>query len=103
MAIAPAGFGRFSNRLLIGNFGDGTIQAFDLASGRRVGALRTPQGNRLVSPVLWGMAFGNGLLNQPTDVLFYAAGPNFGTGGLYGRISARQPAPGALEQDEDED
>jgi len=49
------------------------------------------------------MAFGNGLLNQPTDVLFYAAGPNFGTGGLYGRISARQPAPGALEQDEDED
>ncbi|MGH8309490.1 MAG: TIGR03118 family protein, partial [Steroidobacteraceae bacterium] len=87
MAVAPAGFGRFSNRLLVGNFGDGTIQAFDLASGRRVGSLRTAQGKRLVIPVLWGMSFGNGILNQPTDVLFFAAGPNFGTGGLYGRIS----------------
>ena len=103
MAIAPAGFGRFSNRLLIGNFGDGTVQAFDLANGRRIGTLRTPQGKRVVIPVLWGMAFGNGLLNQPTDVLFFAAGPNFGTGGLYGRISATQPAPGVLEPDEDED
>lgn len=87
MAIAPAGFGRFSNRLLVGNFGDGSIQAFDIANGHRVGALRTPEGKRLVIPVLWGMAFGNGILNQPTDVLFFAAGPNFGTGGLYGRIS----------------
>jgi uncharacterized protein (TIGR03118 family) len=87
MVIAPAGFGRFSNRLLVGNFGDGSIQAFDLANGRRVGALRTSQGKRLAIPVLWGMAFGNGILNQPTDVLFFAAGPNFGAGGLYGRIS----------------
>lgn len=94
MAIAPAGFGRFSNRLLVGNFGDGTIQAFDVASGRRIGALRTQSGKRLVIPVLWGMAFGNGILNQPTDVLFFAAGPNFGTGGLYGRIS---PAETDLE------
>ena len=94
MAIAPAGFGRFSNRLLIGNFGDGTIQAFDLANGRRIGALRTPQGTRIVIPVLWGMSFGNGILNQPTNVLFFAAGPNFGTGGLYGRISATRAAAG---------
>ena len=87
MAIAPAGFGRFSNRLLVGNFGDGTIQAFDVASGRRVGSLRGPDGERLVIPVLWGMAFGNGILDQPTNTLFFASGPNFGTGGLYGRIS----------------
>ena len=103
MAIAPANFGRFSNRLLIGNFGDGTIQAFDVASGRRVGALRTPQGTRVVIPILWGMAFGNGILRQPTNVLFFAAGPNFGSGGLYGRISATRPEPGALELAEDED
>lgn len=90
MAIAPAGFGRFSNRLLVGNFGDGTIQAFDVASGRCVGTLRTSEGERLVIPVLWGMAFGNGILNQHTNALFFASGPNFGTGGLYGRIS---PAP----------
>ena len=103
MAIAPSGFGRFSNRLLIGNFGDGTIQAFDVASGRRVGALRTAKGERIVIPVLWGMAFGNGILDQPTNRLFFAAGPNFGAGGLYGRISATRPAPGRLEQDEDDD
>jgi uncharacterized protein (TIGR03118 family) len=93
MAIAPAGFGRFSNRLLVGNFGDGTIQAFDLASGRRVGSLRTAHGKRLAIPVLWGLAFGNGILNQPTDALFFAAGPNFGTGGLYGRISPAAADP----------
>ena len=87
MAIAPANFGRFSNRLLVGNFGDGTIQAFDLASGIRVGALRTPDRQRLVIPVLWGIAFGNGILDQPTNTLFFAAGPNFGAGGLYGRIT----------------
>ena len=101
MAIAPAGFGRFSNRLLVGNFGDGTIQAFDVASGRRVGALRTAQGKRLVIPVLWGLAFGNGILDQPTDVLFFAAGPNLGTGGLYGRISpalADSAASAALDE-----
>lgn len=98
MAIAPAGFGRFSNRLLVGNFGDGTIQAFDVASGRRIGTLRAPDGRRLVIPVLWGMAFGNGILNQPTNVLFFAAGPNFGAGGLYGRIS---PAPAEYAWNED--
>ena len=102
MAIAPAGFGRFSNRLLIGNFGDGTIQAFDVASGRRVGALRTAQGDPLTIPVLWGMAFGNGILNQPTDVLFFAAGPNFGAGGLYGRISATLPEHGHGPADEEQ-
>jgi uncharacterized protein (TIGR03118 family) len=93
MAIAPADFGRFSNRLLIGNFGDGTVQAFDLANGNRVGALRTSPGRPIVIPVLWGMAFGNGILNQPTNVLFFAAGPNFGSGGLYGRISAAEANP----------
>jgi uncharacterized protein (TIGR03118 family) len=93
MAIAPADFGRFSNRLLIGNFGDGTVQAFDLANGNRVGALRTSPGRPIVIPVLWGMAFGNGILNQPTNVLFFAAGPNFGSGGLYGRISAAAANP----------
>jgi uncharacterized protein (TIGR03118 family) len=96
MAIAPANFGRFSNRLIVGNFGDGTIQAFDLASGRWVGSLQTPDGERLQIPVLWGIAFGNGILNQPTNTLFFAAGPNFGASGLYGRIT-----PTTFERGED--
>ena len=87
MAIAPSKFGRFSNRLIVGNFGDGTIQAFDLKTGLWVGSMRTSDGKRLVIPVLWGMAFGNGILDQPTNTLFFAAGPNLGQGGLYGRIT----------------
>jgi hypothetical protein len=80
--------------------GEGIVSVFD-ANGRFL-RLRTPQGDPLVIPILWGMAFGNGILNQPTDVLFFAAGPNFGAGGVYGRISATRPEPEALELAGDE-
>jgi uncharacterized protein (TIGR03118 family) len=86
MAIAPAGFGRFSNRLLVGNFGDGAINAYDVATGEFLDQLRGPDGKRLMIDGLWGLSFGNGLLNQPTDVLFFAAGPDDENHGLYGRI-----------------
>jgi uncharacterized protein (TIGR03118 family) len=88
LAMAPADFGGFSNTLLIGNFGDGTINAFDLSKGRFVGQLSTPDRRPITIPGLWGLAFGNGLLNQPTNVLFFAAGPEDEAHGLYGRIDA---------------
>jgi uncharacterized protein (TIGR03118 family) len=87
LAIAPADFGGFSNTLLIGNFGDGTINVFDLSRGRFVGQLSTAD-RPITIPGLWGLAFGNGLLGQPTNVLFFAAGPDDETHGLYGRIDA---------------
>ncbi|HSI56408.1 MAG TPA: TIGR03118 family protein [Ideonella sp.] len=87
IALAPANFGAFSNRLLIANFGDGTISAFDLQSGEFVGRLRTADGRALKIPGLWGMQFGNGLLSQPSNTLFFAAGPNDETGGVYGSVS----------------
>jgi uncharacterized protein (TIGR03118 family) len=86
MALAPASFGRFGNRLLVGNFGDGTINAFDVDSGRFVGKLRGPDRKPIVIDGLWGIAFGNGLSNQPTNTLFFAAGPNDENNGLYGRL-----------------
>jgi len=88
LAIAPADFGGFSNTLLIGNFGDGTINVFDLSRGRFVGQLSTPDRNPITIPGLWGLAFGNGLFGQPTNVLFFAAGPEDEAHGLYGRIDA---------------
>jgi uncharacterized protein (TIGR03118 family) len=88
LAIAPADFGRFSNRLLIGNFGDGWINAYDVATGEFIDQLRDSNGERIRIEGLWGIAFGNGILAQPTNVLFFAAGPNVGNGGLYGRIEA---------------
>jgi uncharacterized protein (TIGR03118 family) len=88
LAIAPADFGGFSNMLLIGNFGDGTINVFDLSRGRFVGQLSTSDSRPITIPGLWGLAFGNGLFDQPTNALFFAAGPDDEAHGLYGRIDA---------------
>jgi uncharacterized protein (TIGR03118 family) len=86
MAVAPADFGRFSNRLLIGNFGDGTINAFDLATGLFLGKLRGAGERPVQLEGLWGLNFGNGLEGQNTSSLFFAAGPNDEEDGVYGRI-----------------
>ncbi|MFM0315724.1 TIGR03118 family protein [Paraburkholderia nemoris] len=89
VAQAPGNFGRFSGDILIGNFGDGTINAFDPASGQSLGAINLPNGTAFVQPGLWGIAFGNGLDNQPTNTLFFAAGPNDEADGVYGRIDVK--------------
>jgi uncharacterized protein (TIGR03118 family) len=91
MALAPASFGRFSNRLLVSNFGDGTINAYDLATGHWVGRLKGQDRRPIHIPGLWGIAFGNGLSNQPIDTLFFTAGPGDEKHGLYGRLDV---APG---------
>jgi uncharacterized protein (TIGR03118 family) len=91
MALAPAGFGDFSNQLLVGNFGDGTINAYDVATGRFLGQLRAPNGDVIAIDGLWGMAFGNNLNNQPSTTLFFAAGPNGEANGVYGRIDVTSP------------
>jgi uncharacterized protein (TIGR03118 family) len=86
MTQAPAGFGPFSNDLLVGNLGDGTINAFDPSTGAMLGTLADGNGTAIAIDGLWGLAFGNGINAQPTNTLFYAAGPAGGTNGVYGRI-----------------
>jgi uncharacterized protein (TIGR03118 family) len=86
VALAPASFGPFGGNLLVGNFGDGTINAFDPASGAFLGTLSNGNGTPLVFDGLWGLAFGNGINSQPTDTLFFAAGPADESNGVYGRI-----------------
>ena len=86
LALAPANFGRFSNMLLVGNFGDGRINAYDLATSEFRGQLRTAHGEPVSIEGLWGIAFGNGLLSQPINTLFFAAGPGDEEHGVYGRI-----------------
>ncbi len=89
VAVAPADFGKFSNTLLIGNFGDGGINAFDIGSGNFRGTLRRPSnGQPLVIDGLWGIAFGNGVNNQPINSLFFTAGPNGESDGLFGTVEA---------------
>jgi uncharacterized protein (TIGR03118 family) len=100
IALAPADFGKFSNTLLVGNFGDGRINAFDLDSGVPRGTLRMPGGKPVSIDGLWGMQFGNGLLNQPVNTLFFAAGVGDEKHGLYGRVDA---APGNGSEKDDDD
>jgi uncharacterized protein (TIGR03118 family) len=86
VSIAPVGFGRFSGNLLVGNLGDGRINAFDLATFEARGHLKRPDRKPIVIDGLRGLGFGNGAGASPTDTLFFAAGPNDETQGLFGSI-----------------
>ncbi|MFC5500086.1 TIGR03118 family protein [Caenimonas terrae] len=86
IAMAPSNFGQFSNALLVANAGDGRINAFNPTSGALLGTLSTATGGPIAIDGLHGIAFGNGLNAQPSNTLFYAAGPGGGTHGVYGRI-----------------
>jgi uncharacterized protein (TIGR03118 family) len=86
LAMAPANFGKFSNMLLVGNFGDGKINVYDPATGALAGTVSNNDGSAIVVPQLWALQFGNGINGQPTNTLFYTAGPGNEQHGLYGRI-----------------
>jgi len=87
LAIAPAGFGRFSGNLLVGNFGDGRINAYDLATWEPRGHLKTANHRPLVIDGLWGIGFGNGAASGPTTTLYFAAGPDDEEHGLFGSVT----------------
>ena len=89
LALAPASFGRFGGALLVGNFGDGTINAFSPITGHFLGSLRDSHGRRIRIDGLWGIQFGNGLLGQETNALYAAAGPGDEAHGTYTVIHAR--------------
>ena len=88
MVQAPATFGSFGNALLVGNFGDGTINAFNAASGSYLGRLSGAGNSPLVIDGLWGLAFGNGVTAGEANALYYAAGPEHESHGLFGKITA---------------
>jgi uncharacterized protein (TIGR03118 family) len=87
VALAPANFGGFSGALLVGNFGDGKINAFDPGSGAFLGALRDLQGHILSIDGLWTITFGNGGSTGPRNALFFSAGPNHEADGLFGVLT----------------
>lgn len=86
LAIAPADFGHASGRLLVGNFGDGKIVTYDLATGKQEGVLKRPDGSPLEVEGLWGMLFGNGQSLGDANALYYAAGPAEEADGVFGKI-----------------
>lgn len=92
MVLAPAHFGPFSNDLLVGNFGSGQIAAFDPASGEFLGFLRS-RGREIAIDGLWGLGFGNGASAGPVNALYFAAGINDESDGLFGVITLGAGSP----------
>lgn len=91
LAKAPSNFGKFSNDLLVGNFGDGKIHAYKRANGQwwPDGTLKTHRGMPVHVDGLWAIAFGNDAGAGPSNVLYFAAGPRDESAGLFGAISVR--------------
>lgn len=94
MAIAPANFGDFAGDLLVGNFGDGMIHAFNPTTGQLIGTLNDPTAKPIVIQGLWALLFGNGGRGGDAGTLYFTAGspgPNaepLETHGLFGSIQA---------------
>jgi uncharacterized protein (TIGR03118 family) len=86
LARAPYGFGQFSGDILVGNFKDGRINAYD-SHGNFRGALRRPDGHPLSIDGLWALEFGGGAKSSP-ESLFFTAGPDDETNGVFGVINA---------------
>jgi len=88
LAHAPADFGRFSNDLLVGNFGDGRINAYDLNTGEFLGQLRDQTNTPITIDDLWGLSFGNDGNAGKHNELFFTAGINDEADGLFGKITS---------------
>jgi uncharacterized protein (TIGR03118 family) len=89
LAMAPASFGRYAGDLLVGNFGDGQINAYVNGNGgwHHDGTLRSSDGGKLVIDRLWALEFGNAGSNGDPNTLFFTAGPNDESDGLFGTIT----------------
>jgi uncharacterized protein (TIGR03118 family) len=97
IAIAPAGFGSLQGNVLIGNFGDGTINIFSpngTALANFEGPLMSTSGQPIAFPGLWSLVFGNGDADKPVTTLFYTAGFADQTDGVFGGITvSSNPTP----------
>jgi uncharacterized protein (TIGR03118 family) len=88
LVLAPSHFGAFSGDLLVGNFGDGAINAYDPKTGQFEGTLKNKDGNQIKINGLWALRFGNGVFGTPTTLVF-SAGIGDEDHGLLGEIVAK--------------
>jgi uncharacterized protein (TIGR03118 family) len=90
VALAPGDFGKFTHRLLIGNFGDGTINAFNAFTGAHEGAmLDDTTGQMLSIGGLWAISFGgDATINGTATTLYFSAGANDEADGIFGKLTA---------------
>jgi len=93
LALAPNDFGAFSHNLLVGQFGSGEIAVYDVASGRFLGKLQNDMGGVLSIDGLWALGFGNGATAGPVNTLFFTAGIQDESHGLFGTLTPVAAAP----------
>lgn len=87
LALAPASFGEFAGDLLIGNFGNGHINVFDPITGEFVAKVRNAHGQAIVIEGLWTLTVGNGGNGGDPNLVYFTAGPNDESDGLFGHIA----------------
>jgi uncharacterized protein (TIGR03118 family) len=95
LVIAPKGFGPFAGDLLVGNLGNGWINAFNPKTGRFLGPLDTTAGHPIAISGLWGLEVGNSAFGGASSVVF-SAGPTGYENGLVGVLNPAPRAPGAV-------
>ena len=88
VAQAPGDFGAYSHDVLIGQFGNGQILAFDPLTGNYKGALQSPANASIAIDGLWALAFGNDGSAGPATTLYFSAGPSQEQNGLFGSLTA---------------
>jgi uncharacterized protein (TIGR03118 family) len=86
LAMAPADFGGFPNALIVGNFGDGHINAYNATTGALLGSMNDVGGANIVAPGLWALVFGNDTPGATHNQLFFTAGGAMEDRGVLGRI-----------------
>jgi len=97
IALAPSSFGQFGGDLLVGNFGNGWINAFNPTTGAFAGTLDLVNGTPFAEPALWSLDFGIGGNGGTPGVLYFTSGLTLSqTGGLLGSLTAPTPEPATL-------
>ena len=102
VALAPADFGKFSNMLLVGQFGSGKIVVFDPATGKFRGVLRGSNHHSIKIDGLWALSFGNGASAGPANSLYFTAGIGDEAHGLFGTLTVLTD-PVKMKDDDDGD
>jgi uncharacterized protein (TIGR03118 family) len=92
LTLAPSHFGSFSNDLLVGNLGDGSISVFNPATGEFLGQIADRNSKRILIPGLWSLLDGTGATDATADAVYFTAGPDGYAQGLFGMIQAG-PSP----------
>jgi len=91
LAQAPASFGQFAGDILIGNFGNGRINAFDPNTGEFLGPVVNPNGQVITIDGLWALRVGNGAAGGSSNTIYFTAGPNGEKDGLFGSLTPVAP------------